>query len=218
MPEFNAHLWVEGKHDLHMVWALCQAHQVTESFDVRKPASMGEGDGLEATLRAFRYNIIETGKQAIGLVVDADEDIDSRWQQVMNMIQHTERGYDLPASPDPQGTLIPAPNDYSPRLGVWLMPDNQRKGILEDFAAFLIPESDQLQPFAHKILAEIETANLNLYRPQHHSKAYIHTWLAWQENPGMPMGQAITATALAANSPIAITFVAWLNRLFNLQS
>lgn len=42
------------------------------------------------------------------------------------------------------------------------------------------------------------------------------TWLAWQENPRMPMGgKAITAKALSANSPIAQSFVDWLNRLFN---
>jgi len=32
--------------------------------------------------------------------------------------------------------------------------------------------------------------------PNHKSKAVIHTYLAWQNEPGMPLGQAITARAL----------------------
>jgi len=218
VPEFNAHLWVEGKNELHVISHLCEYHHVPESFDILEPQINGQGSGIETTLNSFRLNIQESGKQAVGLVIDADEHIDRRWQQVIDIIRRVNRGYVLPKIPDPQGTLIPAPNDYSPRLGVWLMPDNQQKGMLEDFAAFLIPVSDQLRPFAHKILDEIETAKLNYYRRQHRSKANVHTWLAWQENPGMPMGQAITAKALSATSPIAVAFVAWLNRLFNPQA
>jgi hypothetical protein len=52
--------------------------------------------------------------------------------------------------------------------------------------------------------------------PKHCSKAFIHTWLAWQKDPGLPMGRAITAKALSADSAIAVSFVNWLNRLFNL--
>ena len=31
-----------------------------------------------------------------------------------------------------------------PRFGVWLMPDNQSRGILEDFLHFLVPAGSQL--------------------------------------------------------------------------
>ena len=48
----------------------------------------------------------------------------------------------------------------------------------------------------------------------HRPKALIHTWLAWQQTPGMPMGQAITARVLSCDSEIAIAFVNWLNYLF----
>ncbi|MBP0021911.1 MAG: hypothetical protein J7647_30685 [Cyanobacteria bacterium SBLK] len=45
-------------------------------------------------------------------------------------------------------------------------------------------------------------------------KAFIHTWLAWQEVPGMPMGQAITARVLGNGSEIAPHFHHWLTDLF----
>ncbi len=50
--------------------------------------------------------------------------------------------------------------------------------------------------------------------PIRHSKAKIHTYLAWQEEPGKPMGQAITAKVLHAESETAKVFVEWIKRLF----
>nr|WP_233258533.1 DUF3226 domain-containing protein [[Phormidium] sp. ETS-05] len=96
------------------------------------------------------------------------------------------------------------------------MPNNQLPGMLEDFVAALIPADDALKPKVEKILREIEHEELNRYTLIHRPKALIHTWLAWQEKPGMPMGQAITARVLDGGSEIAIVFVEWLNRLFNL--
>jgi hypothetical protein len=55
------------------------------------------------------------------------------------------------------------------------------------------PPGDTLHPKAEAILQELEQAGLNRYISIHHPKALIHTWLAWQEKPGMPTGQAITA-------------------------
>ena len=96
------------------------------------------------------------------------------------------------------------------------MPDNQLPGMLEDFVKCCIPDNDKLLPKAELVLQEIEQASLNPYTLLHRPKALIHTWLAWQEKPGMPMGQAITARGLHHDSAPAITFVEWLKRLFNL--
>jgi hypothetical protein len=147
-------------------------------------------------------------------VLDADQNLMRRWQQVLTVIEKVSSGYVLPSQPDPVGVIIPAPDDYKPRLGIWLMPDNQNLGELEDFVAYLIADGDQLRPYALDVLSKIEAAKLNKYKHKR-SKAFIHTWLAWQKEPGLPMGAAITAKALSADSPIALIFINWLNRLFN---
>ncbi|MCB8952025.1 MAG: hypothetical protein H6650_08430 [Ardenticatenales bacterium] len=77
---------------------------------------------------------------------------------------------------------------------------------------FLVPQMDPLAPFANNVLDELEARELNLYAKQR-SKAFIHTWLAWQKTPGLPMGRAITAKALSDDSPLVLDFVAWLNHL-----
>lgn len=94
------------------------------------------------------------------------------------------------------------------------MPNNRVPGILEDFVAGLIPADDALLLKAEHVVVEIERKGLQRYKLTYHAKALIHTWLAWQEIPGRPMGQSITAHSLLHDTAIAMSFIKWLNRLF----
>lgn len=210
----DAFLLVEG-NDKHVILPLCQAHSVRETFTVRSPKDdQRQSGGIDQLLRLFEEELQASDRRAVGIVLDADTDNSRRWQSVKGRLGRTGLGYVLPDHPSALGTIIERPNEYVPRVGVWIMPDNQSPGDLEQFASLLIPDGDQLRPYANEVLNKIEADGRHLYRHKR-SKAFIHTWLAWQENPGMPMGQAITARALSANSPIAHQFVDWLNRLFN---
>jgi hypothetical protein len=202
----NAHLLVEGKNDQHVVWALCEAYQLPETFDVLVP---GDG-GVEAVLQDIPARIDEPGLQTLGIMLDADEDVQARWAGIHGRL--AEVGYILPPQPVEAGCITDLPD--RPKVGIWVMPNNHLPGMLEDFVGFLIPQDDRLKPLAEKTLQSIEKKKLNLYRPTYRSKALLHTWLAWQETPGMPMGQAITAQVLLHNQPLANRFVDWLRNLF----
>jgi hypothetical protein len=103
----------------------------------------------------------------------------------------------------------------SQKTGVWIMPDNNVNGRLEDFVSFLIPPEDELLPIVHSTLDDIETRKLNKYSETHKSKAIIHTWLAWQKEPGTPMGLSITKKYLTTDDDATChKFVQWLNNLF----
>jgi len=207
----RAQLLVEGRNDLHVIKALCGRHRIAETFSVEIPAE-GELEGIDALLKSIPVRLKISGLQVLGIVVDANQSLESRWQAVCDRLG--QAGYhNLPSQPDPVG-FITAQVDR-PRVGVWLMPDNQLPGVLENFVAHLIPTSDPLALRAEACLQEIEGKGLNRYRSAHHPKAFIHTWLAWQEIPGQPMGQAITAHVLDHRAPLAITFVNWLNLLFD---
>jgi hypothetical protein len=56
------------------------------------------------------------------------------------------------------------------------------------------------------------------FRLEHRSKACVHTWLAWQEEPGTPMGQAITARYLDADALHAQQLMRWFRKVFDLES
>lgn len=203
-------LLVEGKNDQHLIWALCQQHKVPQTFTVEIP---GDSDGgIDELLVGIPLRLKSSHLTALGIVVDADQDLKSRWESLCARLTKAGYGSHLPKEPEPNGTIISAPK--KPRIGIWIMPDNQLPGMLEDFVAHLIPDGDLLVPKAKAILQDIEEEKLNLYIPQHYPKAFIHTWLAWQKTPGRPMGQSITAHALQYDKPLANTFVAWLKQLF----
>ena len=54
----------------------------------------------------------------------------------------------------------------------------------------------------------------NFFKEIDLEKAIIHTYLAWQDEPGYPLGKAITAQSLRPETPIAREFTNWLTRLF----
>jgi hypothetical protein len=91
------------------------------------------------------------------------------------------------------------------------MPDNSSKGILEDFLRFLVPKGDVLLPYAEETVQGLPEKR---FSENDRPKALIHTWLAWQGDPGRPFGQAITARFLQPDVKEAAVFVEWLKSLF----
>ncbi|MCY7352967.1 MAG: hypothetical protein LH606_20300 [Cytophagaceae bacterium] len=206
--KFLAKLLVEGNDDQHVVWAICEKLVILETFDVVDCNSDSQAIG-QLTSRIKLRNA-----SVLGVVLDADTDLAKRWTQIQNKLQPF--GYPVPETPDLDGTLIPSPGSGYPQVGIWLMPDNQSTGMLEDFAQQLIPESDQLLPIVQQIIAELDTEPRKAkFKAVHKTKALIHTWLAWQEHPGTPMGQALTSSYLSTNHELCTRFVTWLNALFN---
>lgn len=150
--------------------------------------------------------------KCLGIVLDADASMNARWQSLRDILR--QLGYSsAPEKPDATGTIIEQSDQ--PRVGVWLMPNNELPGKLEDFIRFLVPQSDVLWPVAERCVDQIPKADRK-FTDVELIKAYIHTWLAWQEVPGIPMGQAISAKFLDPYAPHAVQLIAWVQRLFDL--
>src|SRR5438552_3776568 len=116
-------LLVEGKDDQHVMWAMLTIHDVPQVFDVRKP----EGDGgIEDLLNSLPAWLKAAELERIALIVDADEDAQSRWQQIKSRLENAG----CTALPDhalPGGAILQIQD--GPRVGVWMMPDNQLSGM-----------------------------------------------------------------------------------------
>lgn len=200
-------LMVEGPDDEHVVKHIC-GERGLDRIDL-----IHRYGGKDPLLEGIGVRLKESDIIALGILLDADTDLRARWQAVADRLN--QAGYaDIPAVPAPDGTVIPAPRQsLLPQVGVWLMPDNQLPGILEDFLQFLVPEGDPLFAHVGRSLDSIPLGQRrfdDLKRP----KARIHTWLAWQEEPGKPLGQAISARYLDPHLPMADVFVQWLQRTF----
>jgi hypothetical protein len=116
-----------------------------------------------------------------------------------------------PLAPSANGTIVES-STYASKLGFWLMPNNQVSGMLEDFCAELA-EPEGLN-FAQQCVDQDQANYWATFKASHRSKAVIHTDLAWQDEPGSPLGRAITRQSLRPHSDIAIAFTNWLRCLF----
>ncbi|MGE0082787.1 MAG: DUF3226 domain-containing protein [Desulfococcaceae bacterium] len=201
-------LLVEGKNDCHAVLALCRYHSLPESFGIF------DCESDVGILRRLNALILQPDPpKTIGIVMDADHpDIRGRWFQIQGKI--AEHKYTFPATPDLHGTVLPE-NSGKPRIGIWLMPNNKDSGMLEDFLMKMADKATM------KAVSDcLETAlskGLTFFKHVHLSKALIHTYLAWQDEPGKTPGQSITSHALKPDAEIADIFVNWLKRLFLLR-
>ena len=201
-------LLVEGSDDEFVLKHLCGNRGGPRLDEVK---SRG---GVDELLGSFPVHLkaSEDG-DIVGMVIDADTDLSARWQSLRNRLILV--GYPgVPENPSPDGTILDPPADaLLPRVGVWIMPDNQTTGILEDFLRFLVPSESPLFRHVQSSVAAIPEAErrfTHLAEP----KAIIHTWLAWQEEPSKPLGTAITARYLDPDVAQVDVLVSWLKRLF----
>ena len=210
MDNMTQTLFVEGNDDLHLICNICKVFNVAKTFDVE------DSKGITKLLEGLPVRLKGSGEtKTIGVVVDADVSIGSRWQQIRDILVKSNLYADIHEECPSDGLILLPINPDDIKVGVWIMPNNRSNGMLEDFATFLIPKDDSLLPEVDKVLTDIETRKLNRYNPTHHSKARIHTWLAWQKDPGTPLGWAVTKKYLSATPPICQDFVNWLNALYN---
>ncbi len=203
--KYNQKLLVEGKDDTHVIWALCEKFDVYQNFDVV------DCEGISNLFNIIPVRLKQSELKSLAIIIDADLNIEERWKELRNIFENSH--YTLP-SVLPENGLIHEENDK--KIGVWLMPNNDVKGMLEDFVKFLIPENNNLKEITERTLDELEENQYNLYNKDlHRTKAFIHTWLAWQETPGTPMGLAITKKYLSTeDSEICIRFIEWLKMTF----
>lgn len=92
------------------------------------------------------------------------------------------------------------------------MPDNGATGSLEAFLSSLVPTGDPLWPLAQRSTDQAKNLGAR-FSDASHPKAELHTWLAWQKQPGRPFGTALTARYFQHDAPAAQAFVDWYRQL-----
>lgn len=197
---------VEGYDDLFVVTNLLEHYSVPQVFSVE------QFGGVDPLIESFEVRL--KAGHTVAIVFDADTDprMRQRWGAVMEALGR--QGYtSLPVSPLPNGTLIKQPGRSN--VGIWVMPDNSYPGILEDFAARLVPNGDELWRMARDAVDKVPSSPAR-FETKDTAKARMHTWLAWQRQPGLPLGTAIKLKYLNPSVPEAAVFIAWVRSVFSL--
>lgn len=199
-------LWVEGPDDKQLLYHLLRYYHIENQVKIE------DKNGVENLFKVLKLALKVGEPQRLGVIIDVDEDLHRRWRSFSATLN--EAGYvNISSVPASDGTIIT--QEDLPDIGIWLMPDNQAIGMVEHFVSALIPPGDVLWPMASDIVQKVIAAKCN-FALVHQIKAEIHTWLAWQEEPGRPMGQAITKRYFDANAPHALKLIGWVRQLFHL--
>ena len=195
-------LLVEGRTDCHVVKHICERHAPMPEFQIKV------ANGIDPLLKSIRAEAQAADRYALGIMVDANTNLDSRWQAVTNQLRRAN--IDPPRRPEQDGLVLVG--DHHPRIGIWLMPDNGTAGAIEDFVKRMIPASDAVWPLAQEFIAAIPD-DARAFKPQKALRAEIHAWLSTRSEPRL-MAAAIRANDLDVQGQNCMAFVQWLQCLF----
>ena len=197
-------LLVEGSDDLHVVLQLyLRSHGKTDFY-------ISDKGGVHRLLDSIRGEANVPAREVLGVVLDADDEISARWDDVVSRLE--EAGVTgVPAAPVPGGVCVEG-SARSPRVGIWVMPDNKSPGELEDFVSRMVPDGDPVWCRAESYINGIPAENRK-FSDNKVQRATVYAWTATREQPGR-MGAAIKEGDLEVDGELASEFMEWLRRLF----
>ena len=188
-------LIVEGMGDIHFLNHILRSRGFGKSpqagfgkFIVARPdfpeaaaVRIVGADGFEGIPEALKREFRADDLDGLAIVADMDLLEDNRWESLRGTL--ASYGCDLLTKVLPKDGLV-AREEQNPALGVWMMPDNESAGMLESFACRLVAGEDSAWVHARETVATLPEGAARFSRERDLEKALIHTWLAWQEEPG----------------------------------
>ena len=197
-------LLVEGQDDEHVVLNLCSKFHPMPQFHIENKG------GVRTLLDSIIQEARVSGRKALGILLDVDDDLNARWSAVADRLRRED--IEVPHTPQQTGTLIDG-TIRTPRIGIWLMPDNETPGELEDFVAEMIPDDDPIWPRSKRYIDCIPKGDRR-FTEKKTQRARIHAWLATREDPRQ-MGAAIGTGDLRVDGRLSTDFAEWLRELFH---
>lgn len=213
MPKIETKkLLVEGAEELRVIPQLMEANGVTWNRG-EEPLNIINCDGVENLLKPKYISAqlkTPNGLTHLGIIMDADQEPNNRWKSLYNACLPNIPN--LPQNLPAAGLIITLESGI--KFGVWMMPDNQSRGMLETFLAYLVPDNNLWQYTQNKVIEAKQQGAT--YRDYHLDKANIHTYLAWQDPPGKQLHDAVKQRILNQSYPQSANFLRWLQELYEI--
>lgn len=194
-------LLVEGSGDGNVIQSLLKVEGLELDFRIEQQ------HGISGVINGIRGYWQRSGISALGMIVDADDDLNRQWAQIVRSLETEPVMRSLPSEPETGGTIVPG----IPRLGIWVMPDNQSAGELEDFIFRMIPQPDPIWPRSEQYIDKIPESDRR-FLSHKALRAKVHAWMATRSRP-RPMWIGISEGDLELEEN-SRTFLDWLRRLF----
>lgn len=189
---------VEGPTDQEIVGAI--AHRL--GIENVECVSFNGKDNL---LKEITAHIKDSNAASVGIIMDANKKLESRWEAIYNKLRRSDLKIEIPRKPARDGVTLRYENQ---RIGVWVMPDNERTGELEDFVKEMIPEGN-VWDLARDYVERVKNEDIPIKKL---SKSEVYAWLAVVD-PGVRMGTAFLAGKFKFDTTNYRRFENWIRIL-----
>lgn len=207
-------LLVEGNQEIRVIPELMKRNGIPWERN-NEPVYIDGNKGYQYLVKPGRIKPILKASEllALGIIIDADDNPLGRWQSIRNAV--LESIPDIPKVLPEEGLIHTTLEGI--KFGIWIMPDNKIQGMLETFLTYIRSINDEeLWNFAQEVTQDARSKGA-AFKDSHLDKANIHTWLAWQNPPGLQLHQAVMKKhILNPQHPNAQKFVAWFKDLYDL--
>lgn len=179
----------------------------------KPPVDIRETGGIEEISSTINNILKSEPWTNVGVMVDADQNASNNWNKIRQECNNHFPGIpvQIPTSGHWHGT------SGGKKLGIWIMPGGNDPGMLEDFLVGCMAHSqtnDSLWLFAQTATLDAQKHN-HTYKDRHKTKAQVHCWLAWQDEPGNQLHIAVKQQRFIPAHGRGPEFVQWFRDVFN---
>ena len=200
-------LLVEGRSEENAIREFYKQWKIDINFDISSEGS------ITKLKTSFKMHLKSSNiLRKLWVIIDADASYACAWQSIRDILERSGK-YNPPLQLCSNGLILTPIDENDLVVGVWIMPNNQDVGMLEDFMMGIIPEDNMLLHEAETVLTNIEKKNIQKYKNVHRAKAKLHTWLAWNDEPCDYVNVAIRKNLFSQDKELVIAFRAWLMEL-----
>ncbi len=187
-------LLVEGDTDKSLFEKICKNLSLDASVLVAVPKDLAEPDDLDGKknskqgvfqrLELLLRQLNDGTYTHIAIVVDADYSQCNGlgFQRTIDKVSEIVRPYAFELDENSVHGICYKNTEGLADFGLWIMPDNQNEGMLEDWIKSCVKESEQ--ELFQQVVAVVEKIPEPKFSEHSKSKAEVATWLAWQKKPG----------------------------------
>ncbi|MDP3589751.1 MAG: hypothetical protein Q8R54_04350 [Methylobacter sp.] len=156
----------------------------------------------------------EAPTQRLAIIIDADYEREQGlgYEKTIQQVNKIAEDYGFSLAENQTHGLCFKHSDGIAEFGLWVMPDNQKDGMFEDFIKECVTTTEQ-SLFNHAVQVVQDIPNKK-FKDHHYSKAEVATWLAWQKPPGHGLYCSVKDNLLDTNHALFQEMAQWLKKIF----